>query len=157
MFLNLNQHVLSYNSEEWTEILYIAILKEAALHSLSFAVCSLCAQWPNVQTHNPFTTAASINRHWLFWSCEGGGWGQQVIRLMAYTYRWASERTEASISMQKHKHTVIAKLPLSRFRCSAVFQPKLKLTADPQNAKVTKIHVHYVQTDMWCNPTPGRR
>lgn len=58
--------------------------------------------------------------------CGNGGGGLQVVRLGGVYYRWASQRTEASISMQEHKHSAIATLPFSRFRCSLVFQPRLK-------------------------------
>lgn len=144
MFLNLNRHVCNYNCELLTSVL---IYTEC---SQSFAICPLPARGHNEQIH---TAAASIDRHQRLWSCEGR-WVLRVVGCFSdgVYYHWALQRTEASVSVQEHKHSAIATLPFSRFRCYVVFQPRPKPTADPQNAEVTKIHAHCFQTDMWCNP-----
>lgn len=60
----------------------------------------------------------------------GWGWGCRCCCSNGIYYLWASRGTEASLSLQKHKHsTAIATLPLSRCHISVVLHQRLKLTA----------------------------
>lgn len=60
----------------------------------------------------------------------GCGWGWGCCCSNGIYYLWASQGTEASLSMQKRKHsTAIATLPLSRCHISVVLHQRLKLTA----------------------------
>lgn len=80
-----------------------------------------------------------------FWSCKGAWYrhrregragGPQVVRLMAYIRAgglW--ERTEASVSMQKHKHAAIA----THFPFQGFAVLLFSNLSRPQNAAVTEI------------------
>lgn len=104
----------------------------------------------NRQTDNPSTAAVSTDRHPRFWSCEGGwgecgcgrgrGRGRRCCCSYGIYYLWASQGTEASLSVQKHKcHTG----QLQHFPFQGATSPlcSTKGWSSRQNAKVAQMHV----------------